>query len=62
MTKLEEDFIKVHWFEKYFQRKSAVKELFFLKKNLTFAHFFQLLKIETCLRFQINVEFVFSTC
>ena len=63
MTKLEEDFIKVHWFEKYFQRKSAVKkQLFFKKKQLTFAHFFQLLKIETCLRFQHNVEFVFSTC
>ena len=26
MTKLEEAFIKVHWFEKYFQRKSAVKK------------------------------------
>ena len=62
MTKLEEDFIKVHWFEKYFQRKSAVKKAFLKKKQLTFAHFFQLLKIETCLRFQHNVEFVFSTC
>ena len=30
MTKLEEAFIKVHWFEKYFQRKSSVKkQLFF---------------------------------
>ena len=29
MTKLEADFIKVHWFEKYFQRNSAVKKLFF---------------------------------
>ena len=26
MTKLEEAFIKVQWFEKYFQRKSAVKK------------------------------------
>ena len=26
MAKLEEAFIKVHWFEKYFQRKSAVKK------------------------------------
>ena len=34
MTKLEEVFIKVHWFEKYFQRKSAVKKQLFLKNNL----------------------------
>ena len=61
MTKLEEAFIKVHWFKKYFQSKRAVKKQLFLKK-LTFAYFFQLLKIETCLRFQHNVEFVFSTC
>ena len=33
MTKLEPDFIKVHWFEKYFQRKSAVKKQLFFKKN-----------------------------
>ena len=33
MTKLEEDFIKVHWFEKYFQRKSAVKKQLFKKKK-----------------------------
>ena len=33
MTKLEEAFIKVHWFERYFQRKSAVKKQLFLKKN-----------------------------
>ena len=61
MTKLEEAFIKVHWFERYFQRKSAVKKRLFFKKktNLHFAYFFQLLKIETCLRFQRNVEFVF---
>ena len=33
MTKLEEAFIKVHWFEKYFQKKSAVKKQLFKKKN-----------------------------
>ena len=36
MTKLEEAFIKVHWFERYFQRKSAVKKQ--LKKNQTNFH------------------------
>ena len=61
MTKLAEPLIKVNWFEKYFQRKRAVKkQLFFKKKQLMFAHFFQLLKTKTCLRFQHNVEFVFS--
>ena len=49
MTKLEEAFIKVHWFERYFQRKSAVKKQLKKKPNkLSFAYFFQLLKIETC--------------
>ena len=62
MTKLEEAFIKVHWFEKYFQRKSAVKKQLFFLKKLRFAHFFQPLKIERRLHFQHNVEFVFSTC
>ena len=62
MTKLEQAYVKVHWFEKYFQRKSAVKKQLFVKKSkLTFAHFFQLLKIETCLSLQHNIEFVFST-
>ena len=36
MTKLEPDFIKVHWFEKYFQRKSAVKKQLFFKKKTTY--------------------------
>ena len=33
MTKLEEAFIKVHWFKKYFQSKRAVKKQFFFKKT-----------------------------
>ena len=42
MTKLEEAFIKVYWFEKYFQRKSAVKKQLTYKQanKITFAHFF----------------------
>ena len=40
MTKLEADFIKVHWFEKYFQRNSAVKKLFFLTKKTYVCSFF----------------------
>ena len=46
MTKLAEPFIKVHWFEKYFQRKSAVKKQLFFKKNnwrlLIFSSFWKL--------------------
>ena len=33
MTKLEEAFIKVHWFKKYFQSKRAVKKQLFFKKT-----------------------------
>ena len=33
MAKLEEAFIKVYWFKKYFQSKGAVKKQFFLKKT-----------------------------
>ena len=40
MTKLEEDFIKVHWFQKYLQRKSAVKKLFLKKKSTYVCSFF----------------------
>ena len=43
MAKLEEDFIKVHWFGKDFQRKSAVKKQLFFKKKTYVYSYFQLL-------------------
>ena len=36
MTKLEQAYIKVHRFEKYFQRKSVVKKQLFFKKKQTY--------------------------
>ena len=58
MTKLEEAFIKVHWFEKYFQRKSAVKKQLFLKK-FTFAHFSKLRPVYVFLKIMRKVAWRF---